>query len=541
MFENIMELIMLTGSSLAWMFFWYHASSSPLHSDSTIPFKLSSRWKKMLRLYNPDRELYNLFCVIYRVTAFAFPFFAILHLVLLQFFLDFVMIYKLWFSCLLVIIILVVIPKRIDGIICNRIKKKWKNAVLNRCSRWVQIDKEGVRDITLWKTRLMSWQDIQAVGIGNMTTKENKEKLCIYFSVNEVADTNLSYDMADDELFIIDCRKDLVDILLDFAPGEVMPDLTTEWYMNTFTIDNASYGKKPRSTAARYYLMSGIDLEKGNYVRAREWLRKQLNIVETIFGKEDRDIGVICSLIAETYQSQGLYDKSLEWYFKGYQIFVNTSGKAYPGAITVKEMMKAAYCKADSDKSFEEWFMEKIDEIESRRVASENQPILNRVDGQIKTTKSRSNRFSDSFIIYKSRYYVCFLIIGTFVLELLAIANFHDTKGSWGDNIILTVFSIFSIISISVCVTFIRWKVKVVNDLIYITPIIGRVKVVTFSDIEKLEITDMKTIVYGKNSKLFTLDCFCVNEEPMVQRLEDENIPYEFKSNNKDKKKQKTK
>ena len=256
---------------LWWIFYCTSGSSNSNHDDSVIAFKLTQKWKSFLRLNKPDRELYNVFLIIGRIIGCAFMFFIVLYPVFLWRFIGHNKFVGLCFISFFIASALIGIPIIIDLIMYSIIKRKWKNAILNRFSRWVLIDKDGVKDITLFKMRFMSWQDIKVVGIGNITTKRGKTKPCMYISANVKKDINLSYDMACDELFIVDCRKDIIDVILDFASDDVTRELTPEWYQNAFTINKDSYGKKPLVAFAIYHSMAVFEFKKENYVRALQW------------------------------------------------------------------------------------------------------------------------------------------------------------------------------------------------------------------------------------------------------------------------------
>lgn len=534
-----MDIIATVFFMLLWSWCLYFGSRSENHDDSTIPLKLSSRWKMVLRLGSPNRELYNLFATISRINVYVYLFVGLLYIVFLRFFIE----AKLFFILYLFILFLmcsIFLVKLVDTIIYSLlIRKKHKNAVLNRWLRCVLVDKDGVKDITLFNTRSMNWQKIKAVGIGTVLGRRNRIKPCIYFSTKEITDTHLSYDMADDELFIVDCRKDIVDIILDYAPSEMTLAFSPEWYQDTFTVEEEACGKKPLSIAAEYHRMANMDMNQKNYVRALYWRRKELAIVEATLGKDDRDTAAVYISIGITYECQGLYTKSLEWYLRSYQTIVGHLGKAHQRTIEIKNGMEAVYRNAEFVQPFEDWFTEKEHESRHDQESTEYQPNDKSIDHYKRTQDSERNKSTDSFVVYKSRSTICLVLVLTIIfmiLTIISIVFFDDTNEPTASLALTGFFALSLALGIFLCIQSIRWKIKVVNKTIYVTPGIGRVRVATFSEIEKILHAGMGSIAYVKDKKFFTLDGFyCVNLELLFQRLEDENVPYEFKSKKKKK------
>ena len=333
----------------------YHGGRSTNNPDSLILAKLSPKWKKILRLDNPDRELYNIFSVFFRIYGCVLLLYCLLCITFLQFFFEFKLLFELWIVFFFSIALLMMPLIIIDMFMCWRIRKKWKNALLNKFASWVLIDKEGIKDITLQKMRFLRWQDIKHVRIGSIATKRNKTKSCIFFSADEILDTNLSRNMINDELFIVDYRRDLIDTIIDFAPSEKIPDFSPEWYIEAFSATNVGYGKKRISAAKIYRKMAIGDSNDGNYNRALQWHKKELAITEKVLGKEHSDTAIVRSKIAIMYKCQGLYIKSLNWYIESYRGLAKTLGEAHTVTISVKNNMEIAYREAELTEPFEEW------------------------------------------------------------------------------------------------------------------------------------------------------------------------------------------
>lgn len=491
-----------------WSFYGICNSEHAGHDNSMIPFKLSPPWKKALMLGNPDRELYNIFIVIGTIIAYILVFCLILYYALLFRFIEFSNLLDFFFGwlkiSLIIMFVMTGIPLIFDGHICSIIKKKRENVVLNRFSRWMLVDKEGVQDITLFKTRFMSWQDIKVVGVGTVVAKKTKVNPCVYISANEMMNTNLSHHMISDELFIVSCRKDIVDIILDFMPDEITTDLTAMWYRETFPIQKETYGKRPIRRVGKYFGMGEYNLNRGNYVKAMEWHRKGLAIMEAVFGRETRDSAVACGYIAHIYWCQQLYFKSLEWYVKSYRWLNKKSGEMQPVSILIKKNMEEVYSRAGISGAFDEWLTKRICEGGSSQESDEKSSI------------------PDSFIVYKAKSEACFMLGAAIFFGIFGIGIIGNAYGEdFVAGLVLGgMFSVISIILIIFCIYYIRRKIKVVKDTIYATPFIGRVKVVDFTELDHIEFSQKGLIVYANASKIFKLDGSCVNYELLYLKLE---------------------
>lgn len=150
---------------------------------------------------------------------------------------------------------------------------------------------------------------------------------------------------------------------------------------------------------------------------------------------------------------------------------------------------------------------------------------------KLNARKRKSSISSNSFVLYRPRFLVNVTIVCAIISIILTkafIRGFRNLGGMWM-SLVTSMFLMLSLLVICYCIYLLRCKIKVVNDTIYVTPLVGKVKAATFSEIEKIEVSSVKTIVYAGHSKLFVLDGLWVNDVLMYQRLGSENIPCEFK------------
>lgn len=94
--------------------------------------------------------------------------------------------------------------------------------VIHNCFiKSIVINAEGVRYITLFKSFEMKWKDIELIGIGFVPIKKPGAKPWIYFSADKVALSTLTSNMINDRFFMMNYRKNAIDVIKKYWASEI--------------------------------------------------------------------------------------------------------------------------------------------------------------------------------------------------------------------------------------------------------------------------------------------------------------------------------
>ena len=93
----------------------------------------------------------------------------------------------------------------------------------------------------------------------------------------------------------------------------------------------------------------------------------------------------------------------------------------------------------------------------------------------------------------------------------------------------ILIILISFIVGVILFVYHFRWKLKIENNQIIITPFIGKDKIIDIKDITKMKITKIGKLLTVFNDKkvLFSIDCTCRGLDLFVSKLSGENIQFE--------------
>ena len=96
-----------------------------------------------------------------------------------------------------------------------------------------------------------------------------------------------------------------------------------------------------------------------------------------------------------------------------------------------------------------------------------------------------------------------------FGAAIVLMTIFPNDTAHW---VIYLIFSFFAALGFLLIFSYRRWEVKIENNLITYTPLIGEKKSFTFENITRVKYkrNNQKITVFNESKKLFSIDFFCI-------------------------------
>lgn len=124
----------------------------------------------------------------------------------------------------------------------------------------------------------------------------------------------------------------------------------------------------------------------------------------------------------------------------------------------------------------------------------------------------------NGYVVYYSR---TTLILGVFcsvffAAVLIIMLKLPDGFVSWW---VYPVLAAFLLLGVYMSVVSARWKIRVEDGAMQITPAFGKKKTIRFSDVTSVMSKGNVITVYSGRKKLFTLDITCINGDLLIKGL----------------------
>jgi energy-coupling factor transporter transmembrane protein EcfT len=147
---------------------------------------------------------------------------------------------------------------------------------------------------------------------------------------------------------------------------------------------------------------------------------------------------------------------------------------------------------------------------------------------KLEAKKSEKNMDGNNFYIRQSITFLLISILCTLFFIFLTISSILSPDGST-DWFVYSIFTFFAIFGFVLSIYFLRWKIKVINSQVIISPFIGKKKTINIDQLSKVIIKEGEYIrVFYENKKIFTVFPTCIGFNVLSSRLKKEQINIDF-------------